>query len=401
MSEARPASLPSRIRTDVPGGVCRIAFSTRIRTICRTRSSSPSASASPSTSIRWPVACATTTNSSATASARGASASGSRSTTSCPASSRERSSRSVASFWSRRDLLLHRREELPARVLVELLVRHQLDEAAEGEDRRAKLVRGVRDELAAGALELREAAAHALERNGQLRQLVAPRDDDGLVEAAAGDAVGGALEPPDAAREHGGEAVAEQRRDEQRRHGGEEDAPLHQLDVRERVAERRGEEDHGAARGVERERDLGVALVVPRDRALRGRDRGGCLQRDRVVLHVGRRPLLARVGDHRQRVERQRVVDDDACVRARGDVAEALADVEPQVGRAEDGDVEGGRDRLARAAQGVDLRGDEVPLEARDDDRVHDPERDRDDERQRERQLRAHAPERVHASRKR
>ena len=55
------------------------------------------------------------------------------------------------------DLLAHRLEELLPRRLVDVLVRHQLEEAAEREERRAQLVRRVRDELAARAVELARA----------------------------------------------------------------------------------------------------------------------------------------------------------------------------------------------------------------------------------------------------
>src|SRR5690348_16266094 len=54
------------------------------------------------------------------------------------------------------DLLGHGGEELVAGRLVELLVLQQLDEAAEREDRRAQLVRGVRDELPARAIDARQ-----------------------------------------------------------------------------------------------------------------------------------------------------------------------------------------------------------------------------------------------------
>ena len=81
------------------------------------------------------------------------------------------------------DLLAHRLEELLPRRLVQILVRHQLEEAAEREERRAQLVRGVRDELAARAVELLEPDAHPFERGGELAQLVVARVDDRLVEA--------------------------------------------------------------------------------------------------------------------------------------------------------------------------------------------------------------------------
>ena len=57
-----------------------------------------------------------------------------------------------------RHLLAHRLEELLARLLVQVLVGHQLQEPAQREQRRAQLVRRVGDELASGALEVLEPA---------------------------------------------------------------------------------------------------------------------------------------------------------------------------------------------------------------------------------------------------
>ena len=85
-------------------------------------------------------------------------------TASRPASRRERSSRSVASFVSRATCSRVCAEELGARRLVERRVVEQLEEPAEREERRAQLVRGVRDELAAGPVEVREPKPHPLER---------------------------------------------------------------------------------------------------------------------------------------------------------------------------------------------------------------------------------------------
>ena len=77
------------------------------------------------------------------------------------------------------DLLAHRRQELAPRLLVELLVRQQLEEAAEREERRPQLVRGVGDELAARAVELRQPLAHPLEGVRQLPDLVVARSTTG------------------------------------------------------------------------------------------------------------------------------------------------------------------------------------------------------------------------------
>jgi hypothetical protein len=52
------------------------------------------------------------------------------------------------------DLLAHRLEELASGRLVQLLVGHELEEAAQREERRSQLVRSVADELAPRTLEL-------------------------------------------------------------------------------------------------------------------------------------------------------------------------------------------------------------------------------------------------------
>ena len=88
------------------------------------------------------------------------------------------------------DLLAHLLEEAPARLLVELLVLEQLDEAAEREDRRAQLVRGGRDELLARAIELRELALHLVEGDRELAELVVGVDRDRVREVARGDLLG-------------------------------------------------------------------------------------------------------------------------------------------------------------------------------------------------------------------
>ena len=128
-----------------------------------------------------------------------------------PASSRVRSSRSAVSRVEPLHLVAHRLDEVLAGGLVERLVLEQLERGAEREDRRAQLVRRVGDERAPSVVERREAAAHVLERLGQLVQLVRAVVDDRLVELPVRDAVGGALQPPDPPCVHrrGGEADAD------------------------------------------------------------------------------------------------------------------------------------------------------------------------------------------------
>ena len=127
------------------------------------------------------------------------------------------------------DLLAHRLQELLPRLLVEILVRHQLQEAAEREERRAQLVRGVGDELPSGALEVLEPDPHPLERGRQLAELVVARVHDRLVEAPAGDPLGGALEPPDPARVQRGGGIADQNANNEPDQPGDEQAPLDEM----------------------------------------------------------------------------------------------------------------------------------------------------------------------------
>ena len=99
------------------------------------------------------------------------------------------------------DLLPHPAQELESRRIVEVLVHEQLEMPAEREERRSKLVRRVGDELAARMLEPGQAQAHAVERAGELAQLVRARVLDRLVEPPARDPFCRPLEVADAARE--------------------------------------------------------------------------------------------------------------------------------------------------------------------------------------------------------
>src|SRR3954452_876254 len=71
------------------------------------------------------------------------------------------------------DLLAQLTQEGRARLLVELLVLEQLQEAAEREYRRAQLVGCGGDEAPPGGLELGELALHRVERARELAELVA------------------------------------------------------------------------------------------------------------------------------------------------------------------------------------------------------------------------------------
>ena len=141
-----------------------------------------------------------------------------------------------------RHLGAHLLDEVVAHRRLDVLVRHQLEEATEGEERRPKLVRGVGDELAARAVEVGEAEAHAVEGAGQLADLVLDRVDDLLLEVAARDPAGRLLEPPDAMREpQRGEGACEPG-DEEGGDAGEEQRSLDEADAGQRVAKRRRHE---------------------------------------------------------------------------------------------------------------------------------------------------------------
>src|SRR5207302_671633 len=120
-----------------------------------------------------------------------------------------------------------------------LLVGEQLEEAAEREERRPQLVRGIRDELAARVLELRKPAAHSLEGARELADLVFGRVDDRLVEAAARDPLRRPLQASKPPREEPGAAVADQKRQGERERAGEQQPALDEVDVAERVVQRR------------------------------------------------------------------------------------------------------------------------------------------------------------------
>ena len=208
-----------------------------------------------------------------------------------------------------RHLLAHRFQELLARLLVEILVGHQLQEPAEGEERRAQLVRRVRDELAPGALEVLEPAPHPLERVRQLAELVSPAIDDRLVEAPAGDALDGALEPPDPARVQRSGAIADDQPENEPDQSRDQQSPLDEMHARQRIDERVAEQDDDVGSG-DGNRNLGVPALLPLD--------GGTLRhparrrppRDLVALHVsGRRRV--RVPVDRQQLRRRIDHDED------------------------------------------------------------------------------------------
>ena len=190
----------------------------RIRMIWATRSGSQTAStgspAEAQLELRLVLRRAPARTRAATVSASSPTSVGSGRSSSEPASSRERSSRSVASLPSRSTCSRTWSQEARARLLVELLVLEQLEEAAEREDRRAQLVRRGRDEAPARGLELRRAGAacrRARARAGRARR----RRSTGkrAREVAGRDALGDVLQAPHAARERARDEVAGEHRE--------------------------------------------------------------------------------------------------------------------------------------------------------------------------------------------
>ena len=149
------------------------------------------------------------------------------------------------------DLLAHRRQELGARLVVQLLVGQQLEEAAEREQRRAQLVRRVGDELAARVVERREPLAHAVEGARELPDLVAALVADRLVEPARGDPLGSASPAAAAAGR-----TATRRRSRQRARPTSASAPAissrsrTNRDRRDRLVQRRRDEQDGPVPGT-------------------------------------------------------------------------------------------------------------------------------------------------------
>ena len=284
------------------------------------------------------------------------------------------------------DLLAHRLEKLPPRLLVELLVHHQLEEAAEREEGRAQLVRGVGDELAPGSIEVLQANAHPLERGRQLSELVVAGVDDRLVELPDGDPLGGTLEPGDPACVHRGERIAGNRSEQQADQAGDEQLPLDEIDAGERVRRRRSHEEDTARLVVRNCRlgELAAAAVHGPALALARLDRAQC---DRVALDVEGRPRV-RVAEDQQALLEQGVDDD-----ARLDHGCAGLGVD-LLGEASEIVLVAPRQRGRVVFELVELGAHELGLERGHDDQVDDTERAGDHEQQRQRQPQPDAPDR-------
>ncbi len=200
------------------------------------------------------------------------------------------------------DLLAHRGEEPVARRRVGVVLRRQLEEAAERRERRAQLVRGVRDERSPGILETAELDTHHIERAGEVGDLIAPVVDHRIVEGAPGQPFCGALETSQATgqrvracnREQGG--------------GGDRDRPSGQdpaLDERHRARQvvdrgREHDEERDAAIGQE-VGDLGRAAATDASKARDDPVLRGSEPRDEWRSS---RPHRPRVGPRRQALPR-------------------------------------------------------------------------------------------------
>src|SRR3954452_20359304 len=107
------------------------------------------------------------------------------------------------------DLLAHGADELLPLLRARILFLEQLDEAAEAEDRRSKLVRCICDELLTGAVELGQATLHFIEGPGQPPELPGEVDRDPAAEVAVGDPPCRLLDPVDPATGDLGVVVAD------------------------------------------------------------------------------------------------------------------------------------------------------------------------------------------------
>ena len=264
-------------------------------------------------------------------------------------SSRRRAARGRAGRWSsfvRRSTCSRIvRDELVARLGVELLVLEQLDEAAEREDRRAQLVRGVGDELLAGAVEPRQPALHLVERQRELAELVR-RSRPGSASRSCRP-----RPPPRPARGASAAArarsprVAGEQRERQRDRARDQDLALDQRDVVLDLVERLREHDHPRrppARGQRRRRlarrrwlptSSTAELAAPvrggvdrrdvsaarprraRTRSRRSRTPGS--RRRRTGIAEQRHPRAGLLAERRERARRSRACDARARSRAR------------------------------------------------------------------------------------
>ena len=315
---------------------------------------------------------------------------------------RERSSRSVASFVSRSTWLRVVARNSRRVLVVEVLVGEELEEAGEREQRRAELVRRVRDELLPGPVELGELDAHPVERAppaGRPRRC--PSSTTGSSKAPSAIRSAARCRRPSRRAWIAATANPEHDRDQQRDDRRVEQPPLDERDRRELIRERAREEHHVAV-GEQRSTATSAysrpsctmrARTVPAlfaassavGIASRSRSRPTADESARELQHLGSAGIARRRRRRRVRSRRSRR-------RRRSRRAAACSAPEARV-------VDG--QRLGVALQLIELRVDEPLLERRDHDRVGREERAADDAEQRQRQLDADAARDAHPSRKR
>ena len=207
-------------------------------------------------------------------------------------SRRRRASRGRAGRWSASSAGRPARASCArtrARRVVGLLVLEQLDEAAEREDRRAQLVRGVGDELLAGAVEPREPPLHLVEGQRELADLVGGVDRDRRPRSrprrpARRRARAGAAAASAPAREEPGEQRRSRSRSRPRSGSGGGSAPRC---PRPRRAGREHRDPARLAAALERDRRLArcarrppsrpPSCAAPRRRRVRGRSTRGSI----------------------------------------------------------------------------------------------------------------------------
>ncbi len=201
------------------------------------------------------------------------------------------------------DLEPHLGEKLTPRFLVHVLVGEQLDVASEGKDRRPQLVGGVGDELATSAFQRRQLLAHAVERPGQLPDLVRARVDYRLIEAATRNPLCSALEPVHAPRKNAREEESDEGCGKQRNHTGGKKTLANEGDDLQRVGDGGGYEQH--ERSTEGNGNLGELRAASRyDSVARpaGLHRPVC---DRIARGLSQRPRL----DDGVQVDRRRLAE--------------------------------------------------------------------------------------------
>src|SRR4029079_5776913 len=269
------------------------------------------------------------------------------------------------------DLSLHRLDEPAPRLVIQLLVGEKLEKTSDREQRGPELVRGIRDELLACVVELRELYAHAVERARKLPYLVPPVVDDRCAEVATCDALGSRFQSEETVSEHAGSREPEYECEDECERGRQEQSLAHDLHGRERVGESSLEEEDGL--GTNRDRNL---CVVPRsylDATPLGLARQHRGARDGISLHVAG-AQGAGVGDHDERRLRLRedAESDDAGVRLDSEALDPILPAERVL-------REFARQRRPKLRELLQSGVPEPPLERRHHDHVRGPESAGDD----------------------